>query len=74
MRKYKTKVIRADLGIFTHILAYSDISRYIQRSIIKHIQTHLEPCVTLTYSEPKPWYIHNPGIFRILVYPEPWHI
>ena len=50
MGKYKTKAIQADLGIFTHIPAYSDISRHIQPDIIRHIQA--EPCVTLTYSEP----------------------
>ena len=57
MGKYKTKAIQADLGILTHIPAYSDISRHIQRDIIRHIQVYSESCVTLTYSEP--WQIQN---------------
>ena len=57
MGKYKTKTIRADLGILTHIPAYSDISTHIQPDIIRHIQAYSEPCVTLTYSEP--WQIQN---------------
>ena len=78
MGKYKTKPIQADLGIFTHILAYADISRHIQPDIIWYIQAYPESSVTLTYSEP--WHIQNPckfrtgAIFRTLVYSEPWHI
>ena len=84
MGKYKTKTIRADLGILTHIPAYSDISTHIQPDIIRHIQAYSEPCVTLTYSEP--WQIQNqtriqnPGkfitrhVFRTLVYSETWLI
>ena len=68
--------------------AYSGPDKYLeycQASMIQHIS---EPCVTLAYLEP--WYIQNPvkhllcsiffrllchpDIFRILVYPEPWHI
>ena len=74
MGKYKAKSIQADLGIFTHITAYSDISR--------HIQVYSEPCVTLTYSEPcqiqNQTRFENPGkfrtrrVFRTLVYSEPW--
>ena len=79
--KYKTKAIQADLGIFTHIPAYSDISTHIQPDIIRHIHAYSEPSVTLTYSEP--WQIQNqtgiqnPGefktrrVFRTLVYLEP---
>ena len=82
MGKYKAKSIQADLGIFTHITAYSDISR--------HIQVYSEPCVTLTYSEPdayrEPWQIQNQtriqnlgifrtlALFRTLVCSKPWHI
>ena len=76
MRKYKTKAIQADLGVFTHILASSDISRHIHPDVIRHIQAYSEPWVMLTFSEP--WYIQNPdkfrttGIFRTtLVYSEP---
>ena len=78
MVKYKTKAIQADLGILTHIPAYSDISRHIQRDIIRHIHIYSESCVTLTYSGP--WKIQNQTriqnhgkfktrrIFRTLVY------
>ena len=78
MGKYKIKAIQTDLGTFTHILAYSDISRRIQPDIIRHIQTYSEPCLTLTYSET--WYIQNLGKFRTrdilktLAYSEPWFI
>ena len=44
MGKFKTKAI----------VVYSDISKHIQRGIIRNIQN---PCVALTYSEP--WYIQN---------------
>ena len=63
----ETKAIQADLGIFTHISAYSDTSRY--------IKAHSEPCLTLASSER--WYIQNPGVFktsgisRTLAYSEP---
>ena len=72
MGKYKRKTIRADLGILTHIPAYSDISRHIQPDIIRHIQAYSEPCVTLTYSEP--WQIQNQTHIRTLVYSETWLI
>ena len=71
----KQKVIQADLRIFTHIPAYSDISRHIQPDIIRHVQAYSGPCVTLTNSEP--WQIQNQtrtqnlGIFRTLAYSEP---
>ena len=42
----KAKAILADLGIFTHIPAYSEI-----------IQVHSGPCVSLAYSEL--WYMEN---------------
>ena len=35
--KYKAKAIQEDLGIFTYISAYSDISMHIQSDIVKHI-------------------------------------
>ena len=80
MRKYKAKAIQADLDIFTHVPAYSDISRQIQPDIIRHIQAYSKPCVTLTYSErlqiQNQTRIQNPGItrriFRNLVYSETW--
>ena len=62
------KGLQADLGIFTHISAYSDISKDIQPDIIRHIKAYSELCVTLVYSEP--WqiqnqrHIQNPGILR----------
>ena len=77
MEKWKTEAIQADLGIFTYIPAYSDISRHNQANS-GIIQVYSEPCVTLAYYEL--WYIQNPGIFktrgifRALVYPKPWHI
>ena len=73
----KAKAIQADIGIFTHIPTYSDISRHNQ-TYSGIIQAYFEPCVTPAYSEP--WYIQNPGIFktrdifRTLVYPKLWHI
>ena len=59
MEKYKTKIIQADLGIFTHIHAYSDI--------FKHKQTY--PGIITTYSDMFRT-LCNPGIFRTLVYCE----
>ena len=50
MGKCKTKAIHGDLGIFTHIPAYSGISRHIQ-AYSGIIQAYSEPCVTLAYSE-----------------------
>ena len=47
MGKCTTKAIQVDLGIATHIQAYSGIFR-------KYLGI-LEPCVTLTYSVP--WFI-----------------
>ena len=56
MGKYKTKAIQADLGKFTHIPVYSDISRNIQPGIIRVILVYLERCVSR--------HIHNPVKFR----------
>ena len=78
MRKYKRKTLQTDLGIFTHISAYPDVSKHIKPDIIRHIQVYSEPCVTLRYSEP--WQIHNQthiqkvGIFRNLAQSEPWFL
>ena len=84
MGKRKTKAIQADLGIFTHIPAYSGIFRHIQTypDIIRRIQAYSaiiqaysEPCVTLAYSES--WHIQNqrhiqnPGISKTLAHLEP---
>ena len=66
MGKCETKAIRADLGIFTHIIAYS--------GRLRHIQAYSELCLTLAYSELL--YIQNPSIFKTraifttLVYPK----
>ena len=71
--KYKAKAIHADLGIFTHISTYSDISRHVQA-----YSGILRTLLTLKYS--KSWFIQNldkfraRGIFRTLVYSEPSHI
>ena len=56
MGKYKTKTIMADLGIFIHMPAYSDIPRHIQPDIIRHIHSPV---------------LCNPDIFRTLADSEP---
>ena len=77
--KYKAKAIQEDLGIFTHISAYSDISMHVHSA--RHSQAYLgifRTLLLLTYSEP--WFIQKfgkfrtRGIFRALVYLELWHI
>ena len=71
MEKCKTKAIQADIGIFTHILAYSDTCKHKQA----YSQAYSEPSVTLAYLEP--WYIQNQkhiqnrDVFRTLAYSEP---
>ena len=54
MGKYKTKAIQTDLGIFTHILAYS--TRHIQE-YPDILRTLCNPDIftTLVYSYSKPW-------------------
>ena len=73
--KYNIKSIQADLGIFTSISAYSDISKHIHPSII---QVYSESCATLTNSEPEAYselrHIQSLDIFRTLVSSEQWHI
>ena len=77
MEKYKTKIIQADLGIFTHIPAYSDIFKH-KHTYPGIIRTYSEPSVTLAYLEP--WYIGNTSIFRTrsifrtVAYSESWCI
>ena len=62
---------------FKQIQAHSGIIRHIQE-LFRHIQAHLEPCVTLTYL--KPWYVQKPDIFRTRsifrtpAFSEPWYI
>ena len=74
MGKYKTKTIQADLGTFTHIPVYSDISRHVQADILRHIQAYSESCATLTCANPQQIqnqrHIKSRGIFRTLAYPE----
>ena len=71
---YKVKATQADVGIFTHILAYSEILKHKQ----KYLQAHSKHSVTLAYSVPEaysePCYIQNPDIFGTLVYSESWNI
>ena len=55
----QNKVIQTDLGIFTHIMAYSGIFRNYS-DIVIHIPNPVLP-----------WRIQNPGIFRNLAYSEP---
>ena len=62
MGKCKTKAIHAELGIFTHISANSEILRH-NHANSAIIQACSEPCITL-----------NPGIFKILLYSEHWYI
>ena len=66
-------------GRFRYMHAYSDKLKHKQ----VYPQAYSEPCNpgifrTLVYSEPaacsEPWYIQNPGVFRILVCSEPWYI
>ena len=65
MGKCKTKTIQADLGIFTHIMAYSRIFR-----LSRHIQAHSG--IFRNYSGIF-WTLCNPGIFRTLLYWASWH-
>ena len=60
MGKCKTKAIYADLGIFTHLLAYPGIFR--------HMQTYSEIIKAIF------WSLDNPGKFKTPVYSEFWHI
>ena len=73
MKKFKTKAIQADEGIFTHILAYSNIFKHKQS--IGIFRTLCNPGIfrTLAYTEQKPelWYIQKPDIFRTLAYSKP---
>ena len=68
MKKFKTKAIQADEGIFTHILAYSDIFKH------KQSTASSEASVTLAYLEP--WYMQNKkhilsrDILRTMAYSE----
>ena len=55
MEKCKTKAIQADVGMFTHIRAYSDIFKEKQ----PYSQAHSEPSVNLAYLES--WHIQNPA-------------
>ena len=66
MGNCKTIAIQADLGIFTHIPAYSGIFK--NYSGIFRILCNHDIFRTLAYSEP--WHIQKPGIFRALVYSE----
>ena len=77
--KCKSKAILVASGIFTNIPAYSSIVRHSQGySGIRDIETYLESCVTLSYSEA--WHIQNqrhiqnPGIFITLAYLKLWYI
>ena len=75
MKKFKTKAIQVDEGIFMHILSYSDIFK--PEESIGIFRTLFNPSIfrTLAYTEQKaysePWYIENRGIFRTLVYSKP---
>ena len=72
MEKFKTKAIQADGGIFTHILAYSDILKHKQSIGIFRTLCNTGIFRTLVYTEQKaysePRYIENRGILRTLVY------
>ena len=53
MKKFKTKAIQADEGIFTHILAYSD--KFKHKQSIGIFRTLFNPGIykTLVYTEQK---------------------
>ena len=90
MWKCKTKANEANLGIFTHISAFSGIFKYPQanlgitrhiQELFRHIQAYSVLCVILAYAEHlEPWLIQiqrriqNPSIFRNLTYSELWYI
>ena len=69
IEKCKTKIIQADLLIFTHILVYSCIYRDIQAEsdILKNdsgiFRTLYNPGILRTLVCSEPSFIHNPGIF-----------
>ena len=67
----KPKALQADLGIFTHISAYSRIFRHIQAysGTISQIQDYSDIVRTLVYSEY--WHIQKLGMIRTLAYSEP---
>ena len=86
MKKFKTKAVQADEGIFTHILAYSDILKHKQSRGIFRTICNPDIFRTLVYTEPKHmlsrdilrnvayselWYIQKPDIFRTLAYSKP---
>ena len=52
----KTRAIQADLGILTHILAYSGIISH-TLELFRHIQANSQSCVNLACSEF--WYTEN---------------
>ena len=53
MKKFKAKVIHADEGIFTHILAYSDIFKHKQSLGIFRTLCNPGIFTTLVYTEQK---------------------
>ena len=80
MNKFETKATQVDKGIFTHILAYSDIFKHEQ--IIGIFRTLCNPSIqkkkhnlsrdilrTVAFSEQR--YIQNTDIFRTLAYSKP---
>ena len=63
--KCKAKAIQVDVGILTHIPAYSGMFRYPK---IRNYLSIFRTFITLVIIEP--WHIQNPGIFRTLTYSE----
>ena len=53
MKKFKTKAIQADEGIFTHILAYSDIFKNTQSISIFRSLCNPDIFRTLVHTEQK---------------------
>ena len=77
MNKFKTKAIQVDKGIFTHILAYSDIFKHEQS--IGIFRTLCNPSIQnkkhiLSRDILRTVHFQSNGIFRTLTYSEPWHI
>ena len=81
METCKRKSILVDLGIFTYIPAYSDVSVYSHSCLFKNYSgiftTLFKSCRfrTLLYSDPEAyvelWHIQKTGIYRTLAYSEP---
>ena len=64
MGTYKINVIQADVGIFMFISEYLEIIQAVSVIVRTLSKGNIDNQV----------YIQNPGMFRILLYSEPWHL